>query len=228
MARPITGATVSTAMSAGRVRLVVCVPTRTVRRDRPMTSRSTVVLRRRHRLQVRWVHAGADPAQVVDLKPIRNRANNKLVRDPVGAPSAKLRSAPENPVALVLRAGPYPAGRVAGALVDSGPEALLDAVGQRSLAHTGTSEIGEFRQAPGVPARGGRYVSGMSGEEDLSWIPATCPNGHELGAGKTSLSWVFCTCRQPAAAGHHIAYCRVNGCHVPTLPPGCPGLQNQR
>lgn len=68
----------------------------------------------------------------------------------------------------------------------------------------------------------------MSGEEDLSWIPATCPNGHELGPGKLSLSWVSCTCPRSRGGGHHVVYCRINGCHIPTLPPGCSGMADQR
>lgn len=67
-----------------------------------------------------------------------------------------------------------------------------------------------------------------TGREDLSWIPATCTNGHQLGRGHTSLSWVACTCR-PGSDGHHVAYCRVNGCKAgPRIPPGCPGVQEQR
>lgn len=67
----------------------------------------------------------------------------------------------------------------------------------------------------------------MRGEEDLSWIPATCGNGHELGRGRVSLSWVSCDCG--SGGGHHVAYCRVNGCKAqPRRPPGCTGKQDQR
>lgn len=65
--------------------------------------------------------------------------------------------------------------------------------------------------------------------EDLSWIPGTCANGHELGPGKLSLSWVWCTCKQPASNGHHVAYCRVDGCGAePRRPPGCSSVRDQR
>jgi len=67
------------------------------------------------------------------------------------------------------------------------------------------------------------------GGEDLDWIPATCPNGHELGPGRLSLSWVSCDCpRAQLSRGHHVVYCRTLGCHARTLPPGCTGVKDQR
>jgi hypothetical protein len=67
--------------------------------------------------------------------------------------------------------------------------------------------------------------------EDLSWIPAACPGGHELGPGRLSLSRVMCRCpagREGDGYTHAVVYCRINGCHRPTYPPGCPGPPNQR
>jgi hypothetical protein len=66
----------------------------------------------------------------------------------------------------------------------------------------------------------------MTAGEDLSWIPATCPNGHTLGRGRVNLSWVWCDCRPDG--GHHVARCRVNGCRAePQRPPGCTGGRDQ-
>lgn len=66
--------------------------------------------------------------------------------------------------------------------------------------------------------------------EDLTWIPAACPNGHELGPGRLSLSWVWCDCQRARAGanGHHNVYCRIDGCHEGTAPPGCTGPKDQR
>jgi len=57
------------------------------------------------------------------------------------------------------------------------------------------------------------------------WIPEHDQAGHQLGPGLVSFSFSSCSC--PAATdgrGHHVAYCRVNGCRAaPARPPGCPG-----
>lgn len=67
----------------------------------------------------------------------------------------------------------------------------------------------------------------MAGE-DLGWIHGTCANGHPLGPGTMSLSWVNCSCR-PGQDGHHTVFCRHVGCRAgPRLPPGCPGPRPQR
>jgi hypothetical protein len=64
--------------------------------------------------------------------------------------------------------------------------------------------------------------------EDLGWLPPTCESGHELGPGRVSLSWVSCIC-QPGSIGHHVGYCRRDGCKSPPArPPGCPGPKSQR
>ncbi len=62
--------------------------------------------------------------------------------------------------------------------------------------------------------------------------PKMCANGHELGPGKLVLSFVMCPdC--PATEdgrGHHVIYCRVNGCRAePAYPPGHVGaVRKQR
>lgn len=57
-------------------------------------------------------------------------------------------------------------------------------------------------------------------------MPERDDSGHELGPGLVSASFVSC---KPCPAtldgrGHHIAFCRVNGCHAAEIrPPGCTG-----
>ena len=58
------------------------------------------------------------------------------------------------------------------------------------------------------------------GAEDLSWIPATCPDGHRLVPGSFTLSWRPCRCPWAEGTGHHVAVCK-QGCHPPRVPPGC-------
>mgnify|MGYP001270247116 CR=1 FL=1 len=52
-----------------------------------------------------------------------------------------------------------------------------------------------------------------------TWLPERCGNGHELGPGKVSLSWVSCRCAEAALGGHHLTYCRVDGCGWHMWPP---------
>lgn len=58
---------------------------------------------------------------------------------------------------------------------------------------------------------------------DMSWIPPTCPNGHELGPGQLNLTWVHCTCPAVTNSGHQVVRCRIPGCDQPTYPPGHAG-----
>lgn len=55
------------------------------------------------------------------------------------------------------------------------------------------------------------------------WYPKTCTEGHDLNEG-ISLSWESCPGCPGAegnATGHHVVYCRINGCRAePTRPPG--------
>jgi hypothetical protein len=66
--------------------------------------------------------------------------------------------------------------------------------------------------------------------ETYPWMPAADANGHKLGEGKISLSFVACRgC--PAATdgrGHHVAYCSVIPCDAPpALPDDCAGVRAQ-
>jgi hypothetical protein len=62
----------------------------------------------------------------------------------------------------------------------------------------------------------------VSGDILPAWLPSTCENGHPLGPALVSLSFKSCPgC--PATTdgrGHHVYYCRVNGCRsAPAYPP---------
>lgn len=50
-----------------------------------------------------------------------------------------------------------------------------------------------------------------------TWLPDRCGNGHELGPGLVSLSWVQCDCA--GGQGHQVHYCRAQGCHWHMYPP---------
>lgn len=73
----------------------------------------------------------------------------------------------------------------------------------------------------------------MGREQWPDWFRLEHPNmpdhddaGHELGPGLISLSFASCKAC-PATTdgrGHHVAFCRVNGCQAAEIrPPGCTG-----
>lgn len=61
------------------------------------------------------------------------------------------------------------------------------------------------------------------------YLPERCPNGHELGPGKVSTSFVPCDCDAVTdGRGHHIVHCRVIGCRSSYGPGGCLGRKDPR
>lgn len=40
-----------------------------------------------------------------------------------------------------------------------------------------------------------------------TWLPEACPDGHVLGPGRVSRSWVGCECPGASGGGHEVIYC---------------------